>query len=58
MANSGVITESGGRNNMFPSETRPYIDQFVSYDGKRQNVEKVNGIWAYGCFRCTSRCLS
>ena len=30
MANSNVTTESGGRQNMFPTETRPYIDA-VSY---------------------------
>ena len=43
MSNSGVTTESGGRQNMFPSETRPYIDESVSYDGYPQNAEKVNG---------------
>ena len=32
--------------NMFPSETRPYIDESVSYDGYPQNAEKVNGRWA------------
>ena len=46
MAKSGVTTESGGRQNMFPSETRPYIDETVSYDGYPQNAEKVNGRWA------------
>ena len=46
MSNSGVTTESGGRQNMFPSETRPYIDESVSYDGYPQNAEKVNGRWA------------
>ena len=46
MSNSGVTTESGGRQNMFPSETRPYIDQSVSYEGYPQNAEKVNGRWA------------
>ena len=46
MANSQVTTESGGRQNMFPSETRPYIDESVSYDGYPQNAEKVNGRWA------------
>jgi len=46
MSNSGVTTESGGRQNMFPSETRPYIDETVSYDGYPQNAEKVNGRWA------------
>ena len=42
MSNSGVTTESGGRQNMFPSETRPYIDESVSYVGYPQNAEKVN----------------
>ena len=46
MTNTGVTTESGGRQNMFPSETRPYIDESVSYDGYPQNAEKVNGRWA------------
>ena len=46
MSNSGVTNESGGRQNMFPSETRPYIDDSVSYDGYPQNAEKVNGRWA------------
>ena len=46
MTNSGVTTESGGRQNMFPSETRPYIDESVSYEGYPQNAEKVNGRWA------------
>ena len=46
MAKSGVTTESGGRQNMFPSETRPYIDDSVSYEGYPQNAEKVNGRWA------------
>ena len=46
MANSQVTNESGGRQNMFPSETRPYIDESVSYDGYPQNAEKVNGRWA------------
>ena len=46
MANSQVTTESGGRQNMFPTETRPYIDESVSYDGYPQNAEKVNGRWA------------
>ena len=46
MANSNVTTESGGRQNMFPSETSPYIDESVSYDSYPQNAEKVNGRWA------------
>ena len=31
-----TTTESGGRQNMFPSETRPYIDESVSYEGYPQ----------------------
>ena len=46
MSNTEVTTESGGRQNMFPSETRPYIDESVSYEGYPQNAEKVNGRWA------------
>ena len=56
MSNSGVTTESGGRQNMFPSETRHYIDESVSYDGYIQNAEKVKGRWAI-VLRCTNRCL-
>ena len=41
-----VTTESGGRQNAYPNETRPYIDQSVSYDSYPQNAEKVNGRWA------------
>jgi len=41
-----VTTESGGRQNAFPNETRPYIDESVSYDSYPQNAEKVNGRWA------------
>ena len=34
MTNSSLITtESGGRQNMFPNETRPYIDETLSYEG-------------------------
>ena len=45
MTNSSYITtESGGRQNMFPTETRPYIDESVSYEGYPQNAEKVNGL--------------
>ena len=41
MSNSEVTTESGGRQNMFPSETKPYIDESVSYEGYPQNAEKL-----------------
>ena len=46
MSNSGVTTESGGRQNIFPSETKPYIDS-VSYEGYPRNAEKltVDGLW-------------
>ena len=50
MTKSGVTTESGGRQNMFPSETRPYIDETVSYDGYPQNAEKVNGRCTFSAF--------
>ncbi len=34
-----VTTESGGRQNAFPNETRPYIDESASYEGYPQNAE-------------------
>ena len=43
---SYITTECDGSQNMFPSETRPYIDESVSYEGYPQNAEKVNGRWA------------
>ena len=46
MNKTGITTEYGGRQNMFPSETRPYIDDSLAYDGYPQNAEKVNGRWA------------
>ena len=45
MSNLCVTTESGVRKNMFPSQTRPYIDESVSYESYPQNEEKVNGRW-------------
>ena len=41
-----VTTESGGRQNIYSTEPRPYIDESVSYEGYPQNSEKVNGRWA------------
>ena len=41
-----VTTESGGRQNMFATEVRPYIDESVYYEGYPQNAEKINGRWA------------
>jgi len=47
MTNLSIITtESGGRQNMFPTENRPYIDEPVSYEGYPQNSAKVYGRWA------------
>ena len=41
-----VTTESGGRQNAFPNETRPYIDESISYESYAKNAEKINGRWA------------
>ena len=41
-----TTTESGGRQNMFPTETRPYIDESISYESYAKNAEKINGRWA------------
>ena len=47
MTNSSCITtESDGRQNIFHTEPRPYVDQYISYDGYPLNAEKVNGSWA------------
>jgi hypothetical protein len=31
---------------MFPTETRPYIDESISYESYAKNAEKINGRWA------------
>ena len=41
MANSNVTTESGGRQNMFPTETRPYIDESVSTTATHKMQKKL-----------------
>ena len=41
-----VTTESGGRQNIYSVEPKPYFDEKVSYEGYPQNAEKVNGRWA------------
>ena len=41
-----TVTESGGRQNIYSVEPRPYIDESVSYEGYPQNAENVNGRWA------------
>jgi len=46
MVDSNITTESGGRQNMFPNETLPYIDESASYVSYPKNAEKVNGRWA------------
>ena len=40
MSNSGVTTESGGRQNMFPSKL-VLIDESVSYEGYPQMLGKL-----------------
>ena len=41
-----VTTESGGRQNAFPTEVKPYIDESISYESYAKNAEKINGRWA------------
>jgi|TARA_B100000123_G_scaffold261036_1_gene227896 hypothetical protein len=36
-----TTTESGGRQNMYPTETRPYLDE--NYKGYGPNAELLNG---------------
>ena len=31
---------------MFPTETRPYVDESISYESYAKNAEKINGRWA------------
>ena len=31
---------------MYPTETRPYIDENISYESWAKNAEKINGRWA------------
>ena len=38
------VTESGGRQNIYSIEPRPYLDE--SYEGYGKNAEKTNGRWA------------
>ena len=41
-----VTTESCVRQNAFPNETKPYIDESISYESWAKNAEKINGRWA------------
>ena len=36
-----TVTESGGRQNMYPTEPRPYLD--AEYKGYGPNAEQLNG---------------
>ena len=36
-----TVTESGGRQNMYPTEPRPYLD--TEYKGYGPNAEQLNG---------------
>ena len=36
-----VTTESGGRQNAFPNETRPYIDESVSMMDTHKMLKKL-----------------
>ncbi len=31
---------------MFSTETKPYIDENISYESYAKNAEKINGRWA------------
>ena len=41
---SNVVTESGGRQNMYATESRPYIDE--NYSSYQKEAELANGRWA------------
>ena len=41
-----VTTESGGRQNIYSVEPKPYIDENISYESYAKNAEKINGRWA------------
>ncbi len=43
-SSSYVITEDGGRQNMYAREPRMYVD--TSYQGYGKNAEIANGRWA------------
>ena len=36
-----TTTESGGRQNMFPAETRPYIDETISIKAIHKRLKKL-----------------
>ena len=41
-----TVTESGNRQNMYPTETLSYVDESIDYKSYPENAEKVNGRWA------------
>ena len=41
-----TVTEGGGRQNMYPTETLSYVDESIDYKSYPENAEKVNGRWA------------
>ena len=43
-SSSHLVTEDGGRQNMYAIESKPYIDQ--EYAGYSQEAELANGRWA------------
>ena len=45
MTSSKLVTESGGRQNIYSVEPKPYIDENISYESYAKNAEKVNGRW-------------
>jgi len=43
-SSSHLVTEDGGRQNMYATEARPYIDE--NYSGYSKEAELANGRWA------------
>ena len=43
-SSANVVTEDGGRQNMYGVESRPYIDE--NYKGYAKEAELANGRWA------------
>ena len=43
-SSANVVTEDGGRQNMYGTESRPYIDE--NYKGYAKEAELANGRWA------------
>ena len=49
------ITESGGRQNIFPTEPAVLVDS--NYTSYPEDAEKVNGRWAMIGFIALTRCI-